>query len=73
MHIISCCASEYDIMNDSRVHVLFQIIDIINENEAHFLSSLQQGTRLIHRTLRKMEDKDSSVFPGQGRVQFFVL
>ncbi|KAF3688223.1 Alanine--tRNA ligase, mitochondrial [Channa argus] len=39
-----------------------RIVDIINENEAQFLSSLQQGTRLIHRTLNKMEDKHG-VFP----------
>ncbi|MEQ2207697.1 hypothetical protein XENOCAPTIV_017054, partial [Xenoophorus captivus] len=33
----------------------FQIIDVINENEAHFLSSLQHGSRLIQRTFRRME------------------
>ncbi|MED6259548.1 hypothetical protein ATANTOWER_024958, partial [Ataeniobius toweri] len=32
-----------------------RIIDVINENEAHFLSSLQQGSRLIQRTFRRME------------------
>ncbi|XP_034444768.1 alanine--tRNA ligase, mitochondrial [Hippoglossus hippoglossus] len=39
-----------------------RIMDIINENEAHFLSSLQQGSRLIHRTLNKMDHKHG-VFP----------
>ncbi|XP_029374731.1 alanine--tRNA ligase, mitochondrial isoform X2 [Echeneis naucrates] len=34
-----------------------QIMDMINENEAHFLSSLQQGSRLILRTLDRMDDK----------------
>ncbi|KAK2817649.1 hypothetical protein Q5P01_025840 [Channa striata] len=38
------------------------IVDIINENEAQFLSSLQQGTRLIQRALNKMECKHE-VFP----------
>ncbi|MED6291495.1 hypothetical protein CHARACLAT_024292 [Characodon lateralis] len=32
-----------------------RIIDVINENEAHFLSSLQHGSRLIQRTFRRME------------------
>ncbi|XP_055078325.1 alanine--tRNA ligase, mitochondrial isoform X2 [Periophthalmus magnuspinnatus] len=31
------------------------IVEVINENEAQFLSSLKQGTRLIQRTLHKME------------------
>ncbi|KAM4749821.1 alanine--tRNA ligase, mitochondrial [Anableps anableps] len=31
-----------------------RIVDVINENEAHFLSSLQQGSRLIQRTLSRM-------------------
>ncbi|XP_071328304.1 alanine--tRNA ligase, mitochondrial isoform X2 [Trachinotus anak] len=39
-----------------------RIIDVINENEAHFLSSLQQGSRLIHRTLNRMDYKHG-VFP----------
>uniref|UniRef100_A0A8D3BNP0 Alanine--tRNA ligase n=1 Tax=Scophthalmus maximus TaxID=52904 RepID=A0A8D3BNP0_SCOMX len=44
--------------------VLFflQIMDVINENEAQFLSSLQQGSRLIHRTLNR-EDIKHGVFP----------
>uniref|UniRef100_A0A7N5ZV30 Alanine--tRNA ligase n=1 Tax=Anabas testudineus TaxID=64144 RepID=A0A7N5ZV30_ANATE len=42
---------------------LLQIMDVINENEAQFLSSLQQGTRLIHRTLNRMDNKHE-VFPG---------
>ncbi|XP_026215082.1 alanine--tRNA ligase, mitochondrial isoform X2 [Anabas testudineus] len=40
-----------------------RIMDVINENEAQFLSSLQQGTRLIHRTLNRMDNKHE-VFPG---------
>ncbi|XP_038570611.1 alanine--tRNA ligase, mitochondrial isoform X1 [Micropterus salmoides] len=39
-----------------------RIVDVINENEAHFLSSLQQGSRLIHRTLSK-KDYKHGVFP----------
>uniref|UniRef100_A0A3B4Z341 alanine--tRNA ligase n=1 Tax=Seriola lalandi dorsalis TaxID=1841481 RepID=A0A3B4Z341_SERLL len=39
-----------------------RIMDVINENEDHFLSSLQQGSRLIHRTLNKMDYKHG-VFP----------
>ncbi|XP_054459989.1 alanine--tRNA ligase, mitochondrial isoform X1 [Anoplopoma fimbria] len=39
-----------------------RIMDIINENEAHFLSSLQQGSRLIHRTLQR-KDYKHGVFP----------
>lgn len=39
-----------------------RIMDVINENEAHFLSSLQQGSRLILRTLNRMDYKDG-VFP----------
>ncbi|XP_070847289.1 alanine--tRNA ligase, mitochondrial isoform X1 [Chaetodon trifascialis] len=39
-----------------------RIMDVINENEAHFLSSLQQGSRLIHRTLSRKEYKHG-VFP----------
>ncbi|KAM9857578.1 alanine--tRNA ligase, mitochondrial [Aulostomus maculatus] len=39
-----------------------RIVDVINENEAQFLSSLQQGTRLINRTVNKMEDKNGG-FP----------
>ncbi|XP_056891826.1 alanine--tRNA ligase, mitochondrial isoform X1 [Takifugu flavidus] len=38
------------------------IINIINENELHFLSSLQQGSRVIHRTLSK-KDYKHGVFP----------
>ncbi|XP_051238617.1 alanine--tRNA ligase, mitochondrial isoform X2 [Dicentrarchus labrax] len=38
------------------------IMDVINENEAHFLSSLQQGSRLIHRTLNR-KDYKHGVFP----------
>ncbi|MBN3309203.1 SYAM protein, partial [Amia calva] len=39
-----------------------RIMDIINDNEAQFLSSLQQGRRVIDRTLLKMDD--GKVFPG---------
>uniref|UniRef100_A0A7N8WL66 Alanine--tRNA ligase n=1 Tax=Mastacembelus armatus TaxID=205130 RepID=A0A7N8WL66_9TELE len=39
-----------------------QVTDIINENEAHFLSSLQQGSRLILRTLNSVDYKHG-VFP----------
>lgn len=39
-------------------------MDVINENEAHFLSSLQQGSRLIQRTLSR-KDYKHGVFPGQ--------
>ncbi|KAF1394456.1 hypothetical protein PFLUV_G00000490 [Perca fluviatilis] len=34
-----------------------RIMDVINENEAHFLSSLQQGSRLILRTLNRKDYK----------------
>ncbi|XP_054459990.1 alanine--tRNA ligase, mitochondrial isoform X2 [Anoplopoma fimbria] len=44
------------------LHAIHQIMDIINENEAHFLSSLQQGSRLIHRTLQR-KDYKHGVFP----------
>uniref|UniRef100_A0A3B4GL78 Alanine--tRNA ligase n=1 Tax=Pundamilia nyererei TaxID=303518 RepID=A0A3B4GL78_9CICH len=37
-----------------------RIVDIINENEAHFLSSLQQGSRLIERTLSRKDYKHGS-------------
>ncbi|KAM7008782.1 alanine--tRNA ligase, mitochondrial [Tautogolabrus adspersus] len=39
-----------------------RIMDVINENEAQFLSSLQQGSRLILRTLNRMDYKHG-VFP----------
>ncbi|XP_026179689.1 alanine--tRNA ligase, mitochondrial isoform X3 [Mastacembelus armatus] len=39
-----------------------RVTDIINENEAHFLSSLQQGSRLILRTLNSVDYKHG-VFP----------
>ncbi|KAL3995717.1 nicolin-1 [Sarotherodon galilaeus] len=38
------------------------IVDIINENEAHFLSSLRQGSRLIERTLSR-KDYKRGAFP----------
>uniref|UniRef100_A0A8C2HXQ5 Alanine--tRNA ligase n=1 Tax=Cyprinus carpio TaxID=7962 RepID=A0A8C2HXQ5_CYPCA len=41
-------------------HIL--IMDLINQNEAQFLSSLKQGRRVIDRTLSNM-DKDLAVFP----------
>ncbi|XP_059186184.1 alanine--tRNA ligase, mitochondrial [Centropristis striata] len=40
-----------------------RIMDVINENEAHFLSSLQQGSRLILRTLRTKDYKHGGFFP----------
>ncbi|RXN36006.1 alanine--tRNA mitochondrial [Labeo rohita] len=39
-----------------------RIMDLINQNEVQFLSSLKQGRRVIDRTLSNM-DKDSAVFP----------
>ncbi|XP_023809289.1 alanine--tRNA ligase, mitochondrial isoform X1 [Oryzias latipes] len=39
-----------------------RIVDIINENEAQFLASLQQGSRIIQRTLSKKDCKHSG-FP----------
>ncbi|XP_034385668.1 alanine--tRNA ligase, mitochondrial isoform X2 [Cyclopterus lumpus] len=39
-----------------------RIMDVINENEDHFLSSLQQGSRLIHRALHR-KDYKHGVFP----------
>uniref|UniRef100_UPI0037E7E19A alanine--tRNA ligase, mitochondrial isoform X2 n=1 Tax=Semicossyphus pulcher TaxID=241346 RepID=UPI0037E7E19A len=39
-----------------------RIMDVINENEAQFLSSLQQGSRLILRTLNR-KDYKHGVFP----------
>lgn len=52
--------------NCHQMMFVFQIVDIINENEAHFLSSLQQGSRLIERTLSR-KDYKHGVFPGQSR------
>ncbi|KAK9411901.1 alanine-tRNA ligase mitochondrial [Crotalus adamanteus] len=40
-----------------------QIMNIINENEAAFFSSLLQGRRVINRTLQKLNH--SQVFPGE--------
>lgn len=40
---------------------LFQIADIIDENEGHFLSSLRRGSRLIQRTCLQT---DGGHFPG---------
>ncbi|XP_028313684.1 alanine--tRNA ligase, mitochondrial [Gouania willdenowi] len=39
-----------------------RVMDVINENEFHFLSSLQQGSRLIGRTLKRM-DGEHGIFP----------
>lgn len=44
--------------------VLGQIMDIINENEAAFLSSLERGRRIIERTVQQMEP--STNFPGDS-------
>ncbi|KAI4891010.1 hypothetical protein NFI96_023011, partial [Prochilodus magdalenae] len=41
-----------------------RIMEIINVNEAQFLSSLKQGRRVIDRTLSKM-DRDVVKFPGK--------
>jgi len=49
----------------SSAGLVFQIMDVINDNEAHFLSSLQQGSRLIHRALHR-EDYKHGVFPGRS-------
>lgn len=46
------------------VFPVFQIMDIINENEAQFLSSLRQGSWLIQRTLSRKDCRDQ-LFPGQ--------
>ncbi|XP_075002879.1 alanine--tRNA ligase, mitochondrial isoform X3 [Calonectris borealis] len=40
-----------------------QIMDIINENEAAFLSSLERGRRIIERTVQQMEP--STNFPAE--------
>lgn len=39
-------------------------MDIINENEAAFLSSLERGRRIIERTVQQMEP--STNFPGES-------
>lgn len=44
--------------------ILGQIMDIINENEAAFLSSLGRGRRIIERTVQQMEP--STNFPGES-------
>lgn len=44
--------------------ILEQIMDIINENEAAFLSSLERGRRIIERTVQQMEP--STNFPGES-------
>lgn len=41
-----------------------QVMDVISENEDQFLSSLQRGSRLILRTLRRMQP-EGGAFPGQ--------
>lgn len=43
--------------------ILGQISDIINENEAAFLSSLERGRHIIERTVQQMEP--STNFPGE--------
>ncbi|KAL7987452.1 hypothetical protein Chor_006371 [Crotalus horridus] len=43
-----------------------QIMNIINENEAAFFSSLLQGRRVINRTLQKLNH--SQVFPGKDLI-----
>ncbi|XP_051939885.1 alanine--tRNA ligase, mitochondrial isoform X2 [Hippocampus zosterae] len=39
-----------------------RVMDVINENEEHFLSNLRQGSRLIRRTLRSV-DPQRPIFP----------
>lgn len=34
---------------------LERVVDVIDENEAQFLTALRQGTRLIHRTVRNLQ------------------
>ena len=40
-----------------------QVMDIINENEVAFLSSLERGRRIMERTVQQM--KPSADFPGK--------
>lgn len=42
-------------------------MEIVNVNEAQFLSSLKQGRRVIDRTLNKM-DGSAVEFPGLTRL-----
>ncbi|KAK1875922.1 Alanine--tRNA ligase, partial [Dissostichus eleginoides] len=44
--------------HSSSMKWFFQIADVINDGEAHFLSSLQRGSRLILRTLNMKNYKD---------------
>lgn len=44
--------------------ILGQIMDLINENEAAFLSSLERGRHIIERTVQQMEP--SANFPGES-------
>uniref|UniRef100_A0A8C7M4S0 Alanine--tRNA ligase n=1 Tax=Oncorhynchus kisutch TaxID=8019 RepID=A0A8C7M4S0_ONCKI len=46
----------------AHILVSWAIMDIINENEAQFLSSLKQGRRVIDRTLQRLESNDT-LFP----------
>uniref|UniRef100_A0A8C8MJB4 Alanine--tRNA ligase n=1 Tax=Oncorhynchus tshawytscha TaxID=74940 RepID=A0A8C8MJB4_ONCTS len=46
----------------AHILVSWAIMDIINENEAQFLSSLKQGRRVIDRTLQRLENNDT-LFP----------
>ncbi|KAM9314302.1 alanine--tRNA ligase, mitochondrial [Pholidichthys leucotaenia] len=43
-------------------HEVDRVMDVINENEDQFLSSLQRGTRIINRTLQK-GDHRPGLFP----------
>lgn len=46
-------------------------MEIVNVNEAQFLSSLKQGRRVIDRTLNKM-DRNTVEFPGKTHTDVFV-
>lgn len=46
------------------VLLLGQVMNIINENEAAFLSSLERGRRVIERTVQQMQP--STNFPGES-------
>uniref|UniRef100_A0A8C7WKX6 Alanine--tRNA ligase n=1 Tax=Oncorhynchus mykiss TaxID=8022 RepID=A0A8C7WKX6_ONCMY len=46
----------------AHILVSWAIMDIINENEAQFLSSLKQGRRVIDRTLQRLEN-NATLFP----------
>uniref|UniRef100_A0A6Q2WWI2 Alanine--tRNA ligase n=1 Tax=Esox lucius TaxID=8010 RepID=A0A6Q2WWI2_ESOLU len=60
---LSVCIADGVYPGMSGADTVFAIImDVINENEAQFLSSLKQGRRVIDRTLQRLEGSNS-VFP----------